>query len=113
MSPLWTQIKRPRNWIILFGVILVLGAVDSFRPPHDQLTGWVYVRCVGLYQWGGRPLLKGHVQCRFHPTCSEYSIEAVETRGIRSGLVLTYKRLSSCTHAVPLGTEDPVPPTDD
>jgi putative membrane protein insertion efficiency factor len=105
--------KKARTWLVLFALTLVLGVADSFRRPSDQFLGWAYVRCVRLYQWGGRPLLKGRVQCRFQPTCSEYSIEAVETHGIRSGLLLTYKRLSSCTSDVPLDTEDPVPPPDE
>ncbi|MBI2477276.1 MAG: membrane protein insertion efficiency factor YidD, partial [Planctomycetia bacterium] len=61
------------------------------------------------YQTWGRPLLTGHVQCRYRPSCSEYSIEAVQTHGIRHGLVLTWKRVSSCQTTVPHGTYDPVP----
>jgi hypothetical protein len=61
-----------------------------------------------MYQAIGRPLLKGRIQCRYRPTCSEYSIEAVRHYGIRQGLLLTVKRIHSCTTKVPLGTPDPV-----
>jgi uncharacterized protein len=49
------------------------------------------------------------VACRYTPTCSVYSIQAVEKHGIRRGLVLSAKRLLSCDRSVPSGTPDPVP----
>jgi putative membrane protein insertion efficiency factor len=110
MPTLRQRLTNPRTWLGLFVALLVLAVADSYQAPRSQFTGWLYVQSVHLYQWAGRPLLKGYVQCRFQPTCSEYSIAAVETHGIRWGLVLTCKRLSSCTCEVPLGTPDPVPP---
>lgn len=34
--------------------------------------------------------------CRFTPTCSEYTIEALRKYGLRKGLTLGFKRLSKC-----------------
>lgn len=34
--------------------------------------------------------------CRFLPTCSDYSIEALKTFGIFKGLFLSLKRILSC-----------------
>ena len=34
--------------------------------------------------------------CRFTPTCSEYTIVALEKFGVRKGLVMGIKRLSRC-----------------
>lgn len=34
--------------------------------------------------------------CRFYPTCSEYSIQALEKHGLVIGLALTGKRIISC-----------------
>ena len=34
--------------------------------------------------------------CRYLPTCSEYSIEALKTYGLIKGLLLTFKRILSC-----------------
>ena len=34
--------------------------------------------------------------CRFLPTCSEYSIDALRTYGFSKGLVLSLKRIMSC-----------------
>ena len=46
--------------------------------------------------------------CRFHPTCSEYTKEAIEKHGLLGGTWLALKRISKCH---PLGDSgfDPVP----
>lgn len=109
LSSLRQRLKRPHIWLAILGTLVLLAVADSFCSPPNQVTGRLYVRAVRLYQAFGRPILKGHVQCRYCPSCSEYSIEAVKTHGIRHGLVLTYRRLDSCQASVPLGTDDPVP----
>lgn len=47
--------------------------------------------------------------CRFHPTCSGYCRQAVQTHGALRGMLLGLYRLSRCH---PLGGQgwDPVPP---
>jgi uncharacterized protein len=47
--------------------------------------------------------------CRFHPTCSGYAIEAVRTHGVLRGLWLASRRIGRCH---PWGGQghDPVPP---
>ena len=56
------------------------------------------------------PILEGFFgkACRFTPSCSEYTIEALEKYGTFKGLKLGFKRLSKCH---PLGGfgYDPVP----
>jgi len=47
-------------------------------------------------------------QCRFHPTCSQYALDAVEQHGPYRGSWLTIKRLASC-HPWHEGGIDPVP----
>jgi hypothetical protein len=46
--------------------------------------------------------------CRFWPTCSEYSREAVETHGAARGTYMTIARLARC-HPYGAGGVDPVP----
>lgn len=46
--------------------------------------------------------------CRFEPTCSQYSIEALRTHGILKGGFLAIKRISSC-HPWGKSGYDPVP----
>jgi putative membrane protein insertion efficiency factor len=48
--------------------------------------------------------------CRFHPTCSEYAAEAIETHGALKGTALAAGRLMRC-HPWNAGGFDPVPPT--
>jgi len=45
--------------------------------------------------------------CRFTPTCSEYSVEALESYGTLKGLYLTLKRILKC-HPFHPGGYDPV-----
>lgn len=65
--------------------------------------------CVGMiraYQVVISPVLPA--SCRFHPSCSEYAIQAVEKHGPLRGLWLAAKRIGRCQ---PLckGGYDPVP----
>ncbi len=49
--------------------------------------------------------------CRFHPTCSHYAAEAVETHGAPRGLWLAARRLLRCQPFC-RGGFDPVPPVE-
>lgn len=46
--------------------------------------------------------------CRFHPSCSEYALEALHRHGAWRGTGLTLRRLSRC-HPFHAGGFDPVP----
>lgn len=46
--------------------------------------------------------------CRFTPTCSLYSLEALERHGAAAGTYLTMARLARC-HPWCAGGHDPVP----
>lgn len=45
--------------------------------------------------------------CRFYPTCSEYSIQAIEKYGITKGLVKSFWRILRC-NPLSKGGYDPV-----
>ena len=65
-----------------------------------------FVILIRIYQTLISPLLPS--TCRFHPTCSKYSIEALQKHGIWKGSILAIKRISQCN---PWGGKghDPVP----
>lgn len=46
--------------------------------------------------------------CRFEPTCSAYSLQALEQHGATAGTYLTLRRLVRC-HPLCEGGHDPVP----
>jgi len=61
---------------------------------------------IRLYQLLLSPVLGSN--CRFHPTCSRYAIEAIETHGVIRGSWLAIRRVTKC-HPWHSGGIDPVP----
>jgi putative membrane protein insertion efficiency factor len=61
---------------------------------------------VRSYQYALRPLLGAH--CRFHPSCSEYALAALERHGALKGSWLALRRVARC-HPYHSGGYDPVP----
>jgi putative membrane protein insertion efficiency factor len=66
----------------------------------------VVVGLIVVYQRAISPLF-GTV-CRFEPSCSEYTRQAIERYGIARGGWLGVKRISRC-HPLHEGGYDPVP----
>ena len=54
----------------------------------------ILIKFIKGYRFLISPLL-GH-SCRYLPTCSEYSIEALKTYGFFKGLFVSMKRILSC-----------------
>jgi len=74
---------------------------SSIRPLMRRLLSfliWIprllLIGLVRAYQL----LLSPHMgnTCRFHPTCSEYAIQAFRQYGVVRGLILTVYRLGRC-----------------
>ena len=111
MSALRPAVTRRRRIILIVSAILAIAALcDWMRPADRQVSVVLYNRIVIkgyrllLQPWG-----RHFVRCRFRPTCSEYSRQAMEAHGFPKGLWLTTSRLFRCMPWVPYGTQDPVP----
>ncbi len=70
--------------------------------PAAALLGGV----VRGYQWTIRPLIGAN--CRFHPGCSDYAVEALRTHGAMRGSALAARRILRC-NPWNEGGLDPVP----
>ena len=66
---------------------------------------YLLIKLIKVYKFLISPLLGE--SCRYFPTCSEYSIEALKTYGFFKGLFLSVKRISTC-HPWGHGGFDPV-----
>jgi uncharacterized protein len=67
------------------------------------------VAALGLikaYQYGIRPMLGP--RCRFFPSCSEYTVDAIGEYGVLRGGAMGAMRLAKC-HPWHAGGYDPVP----
>lgn len=70
----------------------------------------ILIKLITLYQLT-LSLLIGQ-QCRFYPTCSQYTKEAIARHGVIRGSKLGVKRISHC-HPWHAGGYDPVPDSED
>ena len=66
----------------------------------------VLVAILRAYQYAISPLLGRN--CRFHPPCSEYAVEAIGKHGAVKGGYLALRRVVRC-HPWHSGGYDPVP----
>jgi uncharacterized protein len=109
MSSLRKRLNHPGTYLGLLALAAGLVVVDGYRPPDKQVAARLYVAAVERYQQVGFRTLGGRVLCRYSPTCSHYSVEAVERYGLGKGLRMTVVRVWRCRANVALGTNDPVP----
>lgn len=67
----------------------------------------VVIGIIRGYQYLISPMIGPH--CRFHPSCSQYVLKAIEQHGIGRGIWLATRRVAKC-HPWNPGGDDPVPP---
>ena len=68
----------------------------------------IIIFIIKLYQYAISPILGSN--CRFMPTCSAYTIEAIQNFGIVKGIWLGMKRILRCRPGCSCGI-DPLPKT--
>ena len=66
-----------------------------------------FISAIRFYQKRISPLFPP--RCRYHPTCSQYAVEAIEGHGAIKGGLLALCRILRCNPLFP-GGYDPVPP---
>lgn len=71
-----------------------------------KIIGSVFIFFIRIYQYTLSPYIGR--SCRYTPTCSHYSVEAIKKYGPGKGGVLAIKRISSC-HPWGGSGYDPVP----
>ena len=59
-----------------------------------KIFTYILIRFIKTYKFLISPLFGQ--SCRYLPTCSEYSIEALKTYGFFKGLFLSSRRILSC-----------------
>ena len=70
----------------------------------------ILIKLIKGYKFLISPLLGN--SCRYLPTCSEYSIEALKTYGLFKGSYMSLKRVFSCHPIKFLGGGDGFDPVD-
>lgn len=70
--------------------------------PKTAIKGTVRVYSYVISPWLGR-------NCRYHPTCSAYTCEALDRHGVLKGLVLSAARILRCHPYAKRDYHDPVP----
>ena len=78
------------------------------RATQPGLVARGMLALIRFYQRGISPGL--NTMCRFEPSCSRYTYEAIEVHGAWRGLWLGARRLGRCHPGSP-GGYDPVPPS--
>lgn len=76
-------------------------ALDSTSPG---IPARLALACIRGYQRWISPLLGPH--CRFHPTCSAYTLESIQKHGLLRGGLRGLGRLLRC-HPFSAGGYDP------
>lgn len=71
-----------------------------------KLFSYIFILPIRFYQLFISPLFPP--TCRFTPTCSHYTIEAIQKHGVIKGLWLAFKRIYRC-HPWGGSGYDPVP----
>ena len=59
-----------------------------------NILSYILIKLIKGYKFFISPLLVN--SCRYLPTCSEYSIEALKEFGLLKGIFISLKRILSC-----------------
>jgi len=77
-------------------------------PINNDFSVKIGSALIRFYQICISPIIGGRAACRFIPTCSEYTKQAIEKYGFAKGVLMGVKRISKCRPGGGCGY-DPVP----
>jgi uncharacterized protein len=79
--------------------------MNTSKIPWSKLNPikWVLIALIKFYQWVISPLLGP--RCRFYPSCSHYTLEAIQSHGVLCGGWLGIKRILRCHPGNPGGVD--------
>ena len=78
---------------------------DKHAKRWTPLIASFFILLIKFYRFVLSPVLPR--TCRFHPTCSQYALDALKEKSLPSAVLLIMKRLSRC-HPLHSGGYDPV-----
>ena len=80
---------------------------DDILGTIKKISAFPFIILIRFYQLALSPYLGGS-KCRFTPTCSQYTAEAIQKYGPIKGIAMGIQRLSKCRPGGGHGY-DPVP----
>lgn len=83
-----------------------MNILQAIGKRLGKALGAVLIALVKVYQYTLSPLLGP--RCRFWPSCSSYTVEAIQVHGPLKGGWMALKRIIKC-HPGSAGGMDPVP----
>ena len=102
--------SRKWRWLALLLLVIVALIFDLTRAPERQLAARGFLFAVDVYQATlSRAMPSLGVNCRFHPTCSQYTEQAVRNCGLAEGLRFGAWRILRCGPWTEAGTDEPPP----
>ena len=87
--------------------MLIFQPHHGVEPHQGIVIDRLLIALLRFYKRWISPLLGP--RCRFHPTCSEYAMQAIARFGALKGGWLAVRRVLRC-HPLHPGGNDPVPP---
>ena len=57
-----------------------------------------FINLINFYQKKISKLKNKNIRCKFYPTCSEYTKQAIEKYGVLKGCMLGAVRIFKCNH---------------